>query len=234
MNLIFKVNNFSEKTFSFYVALKNELTKSTKQPFHYATGQSVSVHTLRNVEGGNAYATGQSVSVPSLRNVESGDWSWLDSSQSQTCSRPPAHSTSSCAPRQVQARRTTALHSTKLTMRDLPPTPGKGWAEEYIQAMKCLQKSKISKVKKDLFGEQRLTMNKKSEPETQKDVVEELNEGLKIKQQERQKLEFKKLFGETPEKSLTSRPMSAKYRAIFGLTRKKWGFLVPQQRSKAK
>ena len=47
-------------------------------------------------------------------------------------------------------------------------------------------------------------MNKKSEPETRKDVSEELKEGLEIKQQKEQKLEkkLKRLFGDSPEKTL--------------------------------
>ena len=68
---------------------------------------------------------------------------------------------------------------TSKILRDLPPTPGKGWADKYNQSMKYLRKSKISEAKKDLFGEQRLTINKNSEPGTKKRCRGKLEKGLK-------------------------------------------------------
>ena len=77
--------------------------------------------------------------------------------------------------------------------RDLPPTPGKGWVEEYLQSVKA-------SAKKNLFGEEKKIAKKSVK--TKKQKMEE---------------EFKQLFGDEPEITLRSRPMSAKYKAIFGL-----------------
>lgn len=84
---------------------------------------------------------------------------------------------------------------------ELPRTPGKGWVDQYFAEI-----GKKATVGRDLlFEENKKTVNKHSE------------------ERKKRKLEktFHELFGDTPKKIKTSRPMDHKYRVTFGLSPEK-------------